>query len=104
MDSPFRTEITIETHEVMVIRRRGSYPKSRCPHCGDQATMMTLDEATTVFEVSTRNLFRFIEGGELHSVETPKGTLLVCSESLSALVGARQQSLLTEGHADTLAL
>lgn len=99
MDVPVRTEITIETHEVMVIRRTGNRATSLCPRCGDRATMLTLDEATTVFAVSTRNLFRFVEEEKLHYVETPKGTLLVCSESLSE-AKASCQPLLPEGDDD----
>ena len=98
LDSPVRTEITIETHEVMVIRRRGNFPKSNCAECGEQATMLTLDEATTVFGISTRKLFQFVEEGKLHFMETIKGTLLVCSESLSA-IAAPQQPLLTDSSA-----
>lgn len=85
MDLPLRTEITIETHEVLVIRRRGSFPRTLCPDCGEQATMLTMDEATTVFSVSMRSLVRYVEAGDLHFVETPKGALFLCSESLAAL-------------------
>jgi hypothetical protein len=89
VDLPVRTEITIETHEVMVIRRRGSYLRSRCSDCGEQAAMLTLEEATTVFPISMRNLFQFVEAENLHYVETSKGTLLVCSESLAAQLADR---------------
>ena len=95
MESPVRTEITIETHEVMVVRRRSRYPQSPCSDCGGKATMLTLDEATTVYEIGMRSLFRFIEEGKLHFVETPKGTLLVCSESLMAITTPRSEPLLT---------
>ena len=87
MDLPLRTEITIETHEVLVIRRRGSFPRTLCPDCGEQSTMMTLDEAITVFSVSMRSIVRYVEAGDLHFVETPKGALFLCSESLAALGG-----------------
>ena len=85
MDGPLRTEITIETHEVLVIRRRGRAPRTLCPDCGERATMLTMDEALTVFSVSMRSLVRFVEAGDLHYVETPKGALFLCSESLAAL-------------------
>jgi hypothetical protein len=85
LDLPLRTEVTIETHEVLVIRRRGSYPRTLCPDCGEQATMLTMDEAITVFSVSMRSLVRYVEAGDLHFVETPKGALFLCSESLAAL-------------------
>lgn len=93
METQVRTEITIETHEVMVIRRQGSYPQSHCRRCGEQATMLSLDEATALSNISTRKLFRLVEDGKLHFIETPKGTLLICSESLAA--ASPDQSLLT---------
>ena len=103
MDSPVRTEITIETHEVMVIRRQGNYQKSSCTECGEQATMLTLDEATTVFGISTLKLVQFVERGNLHFMETVKGTLLLCSESLSAITSP-QQPLLTDSSAVSLTM
>jgi hypothetical protein len=77
-----RTEITIETHEVIVIRHRGKFPKPSCVKCGAQAVLLTLDEATAVFQYTTRELCRLVEEEKIHFIETSRGSLLVCPESL----------------------
>jgi hypothetical protein len=77
-----RTEITIETHEVIVIRHRSKFPKPSCVKCGAQAVLLTLDEATVVFRRTTRELCRLVEEGKIHFIETARGSLLVCPESL----------------------
>ena len=77
-----RTEITIETHEVIVIRHRGKIPKPSCVKCGAQAVLLTLDEATVLFKRTTRELCRLVEEGRVHFIETARGSLLVCPESL----------------------
>ena len=93
-----RTEITIETHEVMVIRHRGKIPKPSCVKCGAQAVMLTLDEATVLFHQTTRQLCRLVEDGKVHFTETARGSLLVCPESLA------QWSLLSDSRLTTLEL
>jgi hypothetical protein len=40
-----RTEITVETREVMVMNRRGSLFQSWCGHCGAETGMVRLEEA-----------------------------------------------------------
>jgi hypothetical protein len=80
-----KTEITVETHEVIIIRHRSRFPKPICSGCGSQAVMLTLDEATALFGFSTRELCRFVEQGEVHFIETSRRMLLVCPESLIRL-------------------
>ncbi|MBI3652358.1 MAG: hypothetical protein HY231_15155 [Acidobacteria bacterium] len=82
MNTETRTEITIETHEVMVIRHRGKFPKPYCRACGTTAVLLTLDEATVLFPYSTRELCRLVEEEQVHYLETASGSLLICPESL----------------------
>jgi excisionase family DNA binding protein len=46
--------------------------------------MITPNEAAAVMNVSSRTIYRWIEGGGLHFTEE-SGTLLVCMASLPAL-------------------
>lgn len=85
MNTDTKTEITVETHEVIIIRHRSRFPKPVCARCGPQAVMLTLDEATALFGYSTRELCRFVEQEEIHFVETSRRMLLVCPESLIRL-------------------
>lgn len=85
MDTTTRTEITVETHEVIVIRHRSNFAKPFCGKCGSQSVMLTLDEATALFGYSTRELCRLVEQGKIHFMETSRRMLLVCPESLVGL-------------------
>ena len=76
-----RTEITIETARVTVI----SKPTRMiwlCAGCRKQVDWITVDEAARLTGASSRNIFRMIEAGELHSSETGDGILAVCPDSL----------------------
>lgn len=44
--------------------------------------MLNLDSALSLTGISTRKIFRLIENGEAHSLETTSGQLLVCRNSL----------------------
>jgi excisionase family DNA binding protein len=45
--------------------------------------MITVEEAASLAHVSSRTIYRWIEGGELHFIETPAGRVLICFDSLS---------------------
>lgn len=85
MNTDTRTEITVETHEVIVIRHRSRFPKPSCVRCGSQALMLSVDEATVLFGFSTRELCRLVEEEQIHFMETSRRMLLVCPESLVKL-------------------
>lgn len=80
-----RTEILVETHEVMVIRRRSQAVKPHCLICGEETTMLSLDEATAIFGLSTLELCRLVNENKIHFTETAIRVLLVCPESLARL-------------------
>ena len=77
-----RTEITIETHRVLVIRRPKSSFLAWCTACAEQSQMITPAEAVVLARVSTRTIYRWIESEKLHFTETPDGLLPVCLNSL----------------------
>lgn len=79
-----RTEITIEKHEITVVRS-GSHklladaPKRDwCPLCEQQMVMLTAETAAQAAGVSRREIYRRIERGELHCTETAEGVVYVC--------------------------
>jgi hypothetical protein len=54
-----------------------------CPDCGEEVRMILAEKAATVCQCSRRRIYRWIEDGSLHFVETPEGEALVCGRSLS---------------------
>jgi excisionase family DNA binding protein len=79
-----RTEITIETNRVLIIRRRRGFIRGWCEGCLAEVQMFTPSEAATLASVSSRTIYRWIEEAKLHFFEEFRGSLLVCSESLRA--------------------
>jgi hypothetical protein len=77
-----RIEITIDRRRLLILKRRVSSVSERCEHCGDQAAMLTPDEAAMLAMVSSRVIYRMVESGEIHYRETADGGLLICANSV----------------------
>jgi hypothetical protein len=77
--------ITNETHEVFIIRKETNASQIFCVGCGKTAEMMDLPNATAQTGVSTREIIYLLNNGAIHSVETDKGQLLICKNSLSEI-------------------
>jgi hypothetical protein len=73
-----RTTITVETHEVWSIARE--HVRVKCTEC--DAQMTTPEAAATIAGTCIRTVYRLIEAGMIHYVETPAGTVHVCVVSL----------------------
>ena len=93
-----RTEITIETDQVLVVsRRRTKTLRAWCGACAEEVIMMTVDEAAFAVSVSSRTVFHWVEDYKLHFTETPKGLLFVCLKSLSSIAFNPERSPGQEG-------
>ena len=77
-----RTEITIETTRVFVAGGGGSQVRAWCERCGDEARMVTVDQAAAVTRVNSAAVRDRIEAGQVHSGETPEGLRLICLNCL----------------------
>lgn len=77
-----RTEITIETERVIVIRKRRPQIQDWCNRCGEIVPMVTVDEAAGIAGVNSRTIYRWVEADRIHFTETSDGRLLVCPDSL----------------------
>ena len=77
-----RTTITIEKEHVLVIGRRNRAVAVWCNGCGEQVTMISVEEAAAVAGVKTRAIYREVEAGKFHFTETPDGILRICLSSL----------------------
>ncbi len=74
--------ITIETHQQIWIRGWQRPIVAWCESCGQEILMLVPEQAATLRGVSERRIFQQIENGELHFIETGKGKLFVCSNSV----------------------
>jgi hypothetical protein len=80
-----RTEITIQTREVVVLHRTPAENPMRawCDACRAERAFVAPEEAAALAGVSLRAIFRRIEEGRLHYTETHQGLVRVCFESIS---------------------
>jgi hypothetical protein len=82
MGSKKRTEITVETDRVLVIRRHRSVIRAWCEGCAEPVKMVTAEEAAAVAGVTARTIYYWVEAEKVHFIETPDGVLLICPSSL----------------------
>src|SRR5690242_12424461 len=76
-----RTEITVETRQTVVIRRRGALIQSWCPRCSEPAGLVHL-EAVTLAGVSLQAIRRHVDADRLHLVEVADDLYYICLNSL----------------------
>lgn len=79
-----QSEITTETHSLTIVRFRQRVWVT-CVLCGASAPHLSVAEAATALSLSETAVFRLAEAGDIHSIETAEGSLMVCSSSLAGL-------------------
>ncbi|HZM86922.1 MAG TPA: hypothetical protein VFF31_10390 [Blastocatellia bacterium] len=79
-----RMRITIQTERLLVMNQ-GRSLYSMCSTCGDEVRMVTIDQAATLARLSSLEIYREVEAGVLHFIETAEGSVLVCFNSLNGL-------------------
>jgi excisionase family DNA binding protein len=77
-----RIEITVEKRRLIVLKRQRRSVLEWCGGCGRKVQMLTPDQAATIANVSSRTIYRRVEAGEMHYMETAEGRLLVCANSI----------------------
>ena len=77
------TEITVETHEVFVIRRQKKSFQAWCAECAATVQMAAPEQAAIIAGVTWLEIARRVEAGRVHFTEMSDGGLLVCVNSLS---------------------
>ena len=76
-----KTEISIQQTKRLVF----SIPKTEavfnCPHCESKDEMLIAEQAASVFGCARREIYRRVEAGQIHFVETTEGILYICPAS-----------------------
>lgn len=78
-----RTEITVETQRVVVIRQNRSVVPVWCAACAQHVTMLSAEEAAAATGLTRRTIYALVEAKKIHFTETPDGVLFVCFNSLT---------------------
>jgi excisionase family DNA binding protein len=74
----------VERPQVFIINRPGVSEQKNCSRCTESSGMITPDEAAAISGVSTRVIYRKLEDGEIHFIETARGELFICVKTLVA--------------------
>lgn len=88
MEIKRRIEIFMETRRLTIIRKGRKPLSARCSACGVEVAVVTPEQAARLAGVSPRNIYQWIEAGDLHHIERPEGSLLICLPSLAFGAGA----------------
>jgi hypothetical protein len=75
------TIVTVESRERLTIQRLTGSSIRWCEHCQAETSMVTPDEAAALSRSDLRTVFRQIELGSLHFLDS-QGAILICSNSL----------------------
>lgn len=84
MEIKRKIEMFTATNRRFVVRRNRPDRDVACPDCG--TTMVTADEAAEIFGISQRSIFQLVEGGSVHFTEVQNGELMICGNSLRAVL------------------
>jgi len=81
-----KTQITIETDRLLIVRTRTGIRSAYCQTCHELASMITPDMAAELTGISLRAVYRLIEAEKIHSIELSDRSSLICLNSLKQLV------------------
>lgn len=101
MNKSKKTEITIETQRTFIVRRRPSLTHAWCAGCAATVNFTSPEDAAFLVGSSAREIYRAVEAGGLHFIETDDRRLRVCLGSCLAAGGAAA-SPYTEAATDRL--
>jgi hypothetical protein len=85
-----RIRASIQTERRLVMSSNRSL-YSLCSVCGDEVRMVTVDQAALLARVNAREIYREVEAGQLHFIETNEGRLLVCAASLNEWIAKQKE-------------
>lgn len=77
-----KTVITVKTFQRTVVRLRQKENIAWCEQCAAETVMFAPNEAAAYLQTTAREIFRRVEAGEMHYLETETGALLICRNSL----------------------
>ena len=85
------TEIVIERDDLIVVRRRNQVVTAWCADCNADAEMLPPEIAAVVSGFGARELYRWVEAGQVHFIENATGLLRICARSLSEFLSTNKQ-------------
>jgi len=85
-----KTEVVVQTHQLTTVHLTRLSVQAWCEPCRAEVVMLTPEEAAALTQGTAREIYRRVENGELHSIETDAGALRVCANSLGGTISASE--------------
>jgi len=82
-----RREIRSETKQIAIRFGTTHILTKRCEYCDTDSEMFLPEIVSEFLAISTREIYRLIEAGEVHFLEVNKKQILVCVKSLMNFSG-----------------
>jgi len=86
------TIVTFESRERTMIHRARQSLITWCDQCSAEVLMVTPNEAAFIAGTDARAIFRKVESGQIHFIESANGALLICKRSLEQTGHSRSQT------------
>ncbi|MBX7173506.1 MAG: hypothetical protein K1X72_21240 [Pyrinomonadaceae bacterium] len=77
-----KTEISIQQTKRRIVTLPETEEIIACPECEGDEVMIAAESAASVFGFSRREVYRMVESGRIHFLETEAGILFICQKSL----------------------
>ena len=89
-----KIEMLVSKNEKYVIRKSSTHRQIPCAECGEP--MLTAEQTAKMFGITQRRIFRIIETGAAHFTEAEAGALMICLNSLAAVLDRDSEKKLEE--------
>jgi len=80
-----RLEITIETHNVTIIRTGGKSLSVFCHRCQSNQTVFAPAQVASFFRLTVEEVCSLVETDEFHAIDFGRDAALICAGSLKNL-------------------
>ena len=94
MEITRKFETLIATKRRYVIRQSPPIKQTTCAECGEP--MLTIEQAADLLGIKQRRIFRIIETGAAHFTEAEAGALMICLNSLAAVLDRDSEKKIEE--------
>lgn len=81
MTNKRRTEITIETHEITVIKTNGKSRLVFCEHCQKSVAAFAPEQVALFFRLSLAEVCLRVQTEQIHLTRRESGAALICGNS-----------------------
>lgn len=85
-----KTNVFVKTVRKFIVHRRETEEPIFCSVCDEE--MMSAQATADFFNVSSRNIYRFIEVDKIHFIETAANEIYVCPTSVGKMLELPAQS------------